>query len=248
MTKRNRLLLASDEAIEDLLHGRLKIIQKKKGYRFSIDAILIASFARIKKKDTLVDLGTGSGVIPLILSYRHPDNLITGIEMNGDVASMARRSVDLNDLRSVITILKEDIREIRKSLKAESFSTVIANPPYGKMGSGRLSNDEDRASARHELTGNIKDFIKAGAYLLKYRGSLNIIYPSKRLVDVINEMRLCGIEPKRLRTVHSRKGDAAKLVMVEGIKGGGVEMDIEAPLYIYESGDFYTEDVKVMYS
>lgn len=238
---------ADDEVVEDLLKGRLKIIQKKKGYRFSIDAVLVAHFARIKKKDRVADLGTGSGVIPLILSYRHPDNPVTGIEIDPDAALMAKRSVEINNLSDNITILTGDIRKIRNIAAPESFSFVLANPPYGKAGSGRLSNGFSRASARHELRGSFKDFIKAGAYLLKYRGSLCIIYPSKRLADAIYEMRECGIEPKRLRTVHSRKDDAAKLVLIEGTKGGGTEMEIEPPLYIYKNGDLYSDEVQAMY-
>ncbi|MDH3974586.1 MAG: tRNA1(Val) (adenine(37)-N6)-methyltransferase [Deltaproteobacteria bacterium] len=239
--------LADGEAVEDLLQGKLKIIQNEKGFRFSIDAILIAHFARIKKKDNIADLGTGSGVIPLILSYRYPLHSITGIEVDEAAVSMAKRSVDLNNLSEKVNILAGDIREIRTISAPEAYSFVIANPPYGKVGSGRLSEGLSRASARHEVTGGLKDFIKAGAYLLKYRGVMSIIYPAKRLADLMYEMRRCGIEPKRLRTVHSRKGDAAKLVMVEGVKGGGVEMEIEAPLYIYENEDRYTEEVKAMY-
>lgn len=240
--------LADDEALEDLLKGRLKIIQKKKGYRFSIDAVLISHFARIKKKDNVVDLGTGSGVIPLILSYRYPLNSISGIEIDGVVASMARRSVAFNDLSEKIDIIEADVRALRKEFAPESYSCVVANPPYGKAGSGRLSEGHSKASARHEVTGSLKNFIEAGAYLLKYRGAMSIIYPSKRTADVFYEMRSCGVEPKRLRTVHSRRGEAAKLVMIEGIKGGGVEMEIEPPLYIYKKKDVYSEEIEAMYS
>ena len=239
--------LEADEVVEDLLYGQLKVIQKKKGYRFSIDSILISHFVRIKSYDSIIDLGTGSGVIPLILSHRYEDNNITGIEINEDMVCMAKRSVQLNNLSEKINIVTGDLKEVRNIAKAESCSVIITNPPYGKAGSGRLSDGEAKASARHDVTGNVDVFLKAASYFLKYRGTMAVILPSRRLVDLIHGMRTCGIEPKRMRTVHSRKDDPAKLVMVEGVKGGGVEMAVEPPLYIYKDEENYSHEVELMY-
>lgn len=239
--------LKADEAIEDLLHGSLKIIQKKSGYRFSIDAVLLANFAGIKKGDSVADLGTGSGVIPLILSFRHESVNVTGIELDLESADMAKRSVELNNLSEKISILEGDIRGIKELFTPESFGSALANPPYGKPGAGRINPNEQIANARHEIAGNLDNFIGAASYLLRYRGRLSIIYPARRVADVIVGLRRFNVEPKRMQMVHSREGEGASLVLVEGVKGGGVEMEVMKPLYIYAPDGSYTGELEDMY-
>ena len=240
--------LKADEAIEDLLHGSLKIIQKKSGYRFSIDAVLLANFAGIKKGERVVDIGTGSGVIPLIVAFRHKACDITGLELDAATADMAARSVEVNNLSEKISIVKGDIRGIKKLLSPESFGSALANPPYGKLDTGRINPNEQIAAARHEIAGGLDDFLGAASYLLKYKGRFSIIYPARRFADVITGMRRFNIEPKRMQMVHSREGEGASLVLVEGIKGGGVEMEVMKPLYIYASDGSYSGELEEMYS
>ena len=243
-----QISLKADEAIEDLLRGSLKIIQKKSGYRFSIDAVLLANFAGIKKGDSVVDLGSGSGVIPLILSFRHESVNVTGIELDAESADMAKRSVELNKLSGRISIAQKDIREIKKLLLPEAFDSALANPPYGKLDTGRVNPNEQIAAARHEIAGGLDDFLGAASYLLKYKGRLSIIYPARRFADVIAGMRSFNLEPKRMQMVHSREGEGACLVLVEGVKGGGVEMEVLKPLYIYARDGSYTVELEEMYS
>jgi len=240
-------MVKNDEAIEDLLKGRLKVIQKKGGYRFSIDAVLLADFTRVKKKDVIADLGTGCGVIPLILSRKAEKSRICGIELSAAAADMALRSIRLNGLDEKISISHGDVRTIKILYPAETFDLVVTNPPYGRPNSGRINPSKDVAEARHEIAGSLDDFLAAAAYLLKYGGRFSLVYPAKRLADLMEGLRKRGIEPKRMRTVHSRQGEAAKLVLLEGIKGGGVEMEIMPPLYIYGNDGGYTAEVEAMY-
>lgn len=242
-----QISLKEDEAIEDLLQGRLKIIQKKSGYRFSIDAVLLANFAGIKKGDSVVDLGCGSGVIPLILSFRHESINVTGIELDAESADMANRSVAMNNLSEKISIIEGDIRGIKKLFAPEGFGSALANPPYGKLDTGRINPNEQIATARHEVTGSLDDFFQAASYLLKYKGRFSIIYPARRFADVIAEMRAFNIEPKRIQMVYSREGEGARLILAEGVKGGGVEMEVMKPLYIYASDGNYTVEIEEMY-
>lgn len=236
-----------DEAIEELLRGSLKIIQKKRGYRFSIDAVLLAGFARIKKGDNVFDLGTGSGVIPLILSFRHESAKITGLELDSETADMAGRSVDLNKLSQKISIVEGDVRGIKKLFPPEGFDSAVANPPYGRLDTGRINPDGQVATARHEIAGDLDDFLLAASYLLKYKGRLSIVYPARRVADLIAGMRGLNMEPKRMQMVYSREGEGAVLVLVEGVKGGGVEMDVMKPLYIYGRDGAYTEEIEKLY-
>ena len=240
--------LKADEAIEDLLHGSLKIIQKKSGYRFSIDAVLLANFAGIKNRERVVDIGTGSGVIPLIVAFRHPTCDITGLELDAAAADMAARSVELNKLAGRISISQTDIRDIKKTFPPETFGAALANPPYGKLDTGRINPNNEIAAARHEIAGDLGDFLGGASYLLKYKGRLSIIYPARRISDVISGMRNFNLEPKRMQMVHSREGEGARLVLVEGVKGGGVEMEVMKPLYIFAQDGNYTSELEDMYS
>ena len=237
----------TNEVIEDLLKGKLKVIQKKEGYRFSIDAILLANFVRIKRRDRIIDLGTGCGVIPLVLSWKHPENKITGVELDNSTASMANRSVILNNLSDRITIKRGDIKNISSLCDTETFDLAVANPPYGKPHSGRLNPNSEKATARHEISGNLDNFLSAASYAVKYRGRVSIIYPAKRLTDLISGMKNRGFEPKRMRLVYSREDESAKLALIEGVKGGGIEMEILKPLYIYDEKGDYTFEIEEMY-
>ncbi len=247
MEANNKKKQSEEEIVEDLLKGRLKIIQPKRGYRFSIDALLLANFTLVKKRANVADLGTGSGVVPLVLSFLHPGASITGVEIDAETADRARRSVALNNLAEKIDIVCGDVRSVETLLSPGSFDTVVANPPYGKIETGRINPEGKTAAARHELAGGLDDFIKAAACLLKPKGRFSLVYPARRLSDAMAEMRKGGVEPKRLRMVHSREGAAAKLVLLEGVKGGGVEMEVMAPLVIYESDGRYTKEIEAMY-
>lgn len=238
--------LLPDETLDDLRLGGLKIIQSRAGYRFSIDPILLCGFADRQGVETAVDLGTGSGVIPLILARTSAIKKTVGVELQPGLADRARRSVDLNGLGGRIEIVEGDLRDLALSLGVGCFDLVLSNPPFRQGGSGRIAPDGERAAARHELAGGLADFLKAAALLLRPGGRCCLIYLVERLTDLLVELRRAGLEPKRLRMVQSREGEGPRLVLVEARKGGRPGIVVEAPLLIYE-GDGYSAEVLAMY-
>lgn len=238
--------LQEGETLDDLRLGGLKIIQRQDGYRFSLDPVLLCAFSRVAKNETVVDLGTGSGVIPLLLARRSEAVRIVGLERQPAMADRSRRSVKLNGLQERIEILEGDLRQVRQLLGAESAQVVVANPPFRRVASGRLSPRSERAQARHEIAGGLEDFIAAAAYLLGTGARCYLVHLAERLAELLDEMRRNGLEPKRLRCIHSRPGDPARLVLLESRRGGGVGLTVEPPLYVYD-GDEYSAEVLSIY-
>lgn len=236
----------ANETLDDLRLGDLKIIQKRDGYRFSLDPILLCGFSNFEGVKSALDLGTGSGIIPLLLACRSAATRIVGVELQAGLADRARRSVAFNGLAERIEIVEGDLRRVVGELGAGSFDLVLSNPPFRQGGSGRIAPDAERAAARHELAGGLADFLKAAALLLRSGGRCCLIYLAERLTDLLVELRSAGLEPKRLRMVQSREGEAARLVLVEARRGGRPGMVVEAPLLIYE-GEEYSAEVLAMY-
>jgi tRNA1Val (adenine37-N6)-methyltransferase len=222
-----------EETLDDLLGGRLKVLQKKKGYRFSLDSILLAHFARIRPDSRFVELGLGSGVISLILCYR-TGCAAAGLELQEQLADMAARSFRMNRLDHLMEIIRCDLREIKKAMPAGGFDAVVFNPPYRRKGSGRISPNSEKALARHELSGTLADFVAAAEYLAAKAGSVFTVYPATRGVELISRFRNAGIEPKRMRMVHSTERSAAEFILLEAVKGGGEELEIMPPLFVYK--------------
>jgi tRNA1Val (adenine37-N6)-methyltransferase len=239
-------LLHDDESLDELRPGGLRVIQKQAGYRFSLDPVLLCAFARIGRGERVCDLGTGCGVIPLLLAQTTAAGSILGVEVQADMADRARRSVLLNHLRARVTILHEDLRAVRNHLAAESCQAVLSNPPYRRPDSGRRSPHDERARARHELCGGLEDFLACAAWLLGTGGRFYMVYLAERLAELLAGMRQVGLEPKRLRCVHSRAGDPARLVLVEGRRGGAAGLVVESPLQVYD-GESYSAEVRAMY-
>lgn len=242
----NEIDLAPDETLDDLRCGGLRIIQRRDGYRFSLDPVLLCAFARIGVGESVADLGTGSGVIPLLLARRTAAGTIVGVEIQQQAADRARRGVLLNGLSERIRILHRDLRDLRNVLVPESCDVVLSNPPFRPTGTGKVAPGDERAAARHELAGGLEDFLAAAHYLLKQGGRVYLIHLAERLAEVLAAMQRLHLEPKRLRCVHSRLGDGARLVLVEGRKAGRPGLTVEAPLYIYE-GEGYSAEVLAMY-
>jgi tRNA1Val (adenine37-N6)-methyltransferase len=237
-----------EETADGILHGSLRIFQKKKGYRFSLDAILLSHFVLLKPKTSNIDLGCGSGIIMLILAGRFPHTIWTGVEIQEGLAALAQKNIQANGLEGRIKILCNDARTIKKILPANSFDSVIFNPPYRKLNSGRVNPLLEKAIARHEIQGSLKDFLQASKYLLKPGGRVFTIYPSKRLVELISLFRLCAIEPKRLKLVFSDNCSAAEFVLVEGRAGSQEELEIEQPLYVYDQDKKYTSEMSAIFN
>lgn len=232
-----------EETVDEILEGQLKIIQKAKGYRFSIDSLLLAYFVCLKKDDLVLDMGTGSAVISLILANCRPCRKVIGIEIQEELVDMAQRNVTLNGLDSKVEICQGDIVAIDNIFTPHSFDVVLFNPPYRKLRSGRINPDYQKSVARHEIKGSLNDFIAASEYVLKISGHVYIIYPASRIVDLLDRMRKFSIEPKRIQVVHSTACSRGEFVLVEGIKGGREQVLILPPLFIYGSNGVYTDRI-----
>lgn len=239
-------LKREDETLDTLFEGKLKLFQGRSGYRFSLDALLLAHFMTCRHKEKIVDLGTGNGVIALILAYLHSSLSITGVETQLSMIDRAFRNVRLNEFQERVTISQADVRNIQETFRPESFAAVVCNPPYRRTTSGRISSNVERKIARHEIAAGLADFLRAGVYLLPIKGRIAMVYPALRLVDLLHSMRNANLEPKRLRMVHSFADTKASLVLVEAVKGGRSGSEALSPLIVYRKGKQYTTEVEAM--
>ena len=243
--------LKNNERIDDLEYKNLKIIQNKEGFCFGIDSVLISDFAKeIKNNSIGIDLGTGTGIISILLSSKTNLLKIIGIEIQKDVANMAKRSVELNGLQEKIDILNINIKEIleNKSLeivKKESFDFIVTNPPYKKIETGKINENEYKNISRHEITANLNDFLEVSKYLLKDKGEFYMVHRPDRLVDILSSMRKYKIEPKKIRFVYSNINKEPTLVLIKGIKNAKPFLKVEKPLFIYEDGEYSEEIYKI---
>lgn len=238
-----KVTAGAGETLDEIAGGQIKVLQKAKGYRFSLDALLLSHFVRLCPDEHILEMGAGSGVISLILAGRWGDVKITGIDIQEELVEMAGRSVALNGLCEKIVIRLADIRDIKHIFPSRSFDVVVANPPYRKINSGRINPDREKALARHEITGTLEDFLQAGGYVLKPAGRAYFIYPATRMVELLSSMRRVHVEPKRLRIVHSDDKEFGKFVLAEGVREGGEELEVIPPLFIYDEKGEYTEEM-----
>ncbi|MFC1799014.1 tRNA1(Val) (adenine(37)-N6)-methyltransferase [Thermodesulfobacteriota bacterium] len=235
------------ESTDTLFDGRLTVCQDEAGYRFTVDAVLLASHVKPQAGDTIVDLGSGCGVIPLILSYRHPDIRVIGVEVQNELAEIASRNVVENQMADRVTILNQDMRSLTKEQLDCPVNVVISNPPYWQVGASRLNPNSQRAVARHELKATLADVMDTAVRILVPSGKLIIIYPVDRMTDLITRMRSAAIEPGFFRTIHPLPDSAAKLILVEGVKGGRQGIRIASPLYITGPDGDYTDEMAEMF-
>lgn len=233
---------------DTLFNGNLVIYQYKRGYRFSIDAVIVAGLTDSTSKDVIVDLGAGCAVISLILAYRKKAKLITAVEIQEELVELARKNVEENGFTEKVEIKCMDIRKIQDHFEPESFDVVVSNPPYRPVRTGRINPQTQKAIARHELTMTLEDLINASHYLLKNGGKLSLIYPAWRLDDLIVTLSSYDIRPKKLTCIHSDTGHKAELVHLTATKKGGREMFIAPPLFVYEKGEkSYTPQMAKFY-
>ncbi len=233
-SKSPEIELHAGESIDLFLEGRLKLIQSQKGYRFSIDAILLSQFVTVKPGDVVVDLGTGCGVIPLILLLTKPLRFAFGLEIQKELALQAARNIRLNRFEDRMEVILGDIRH--PPMARESADVVTCNRPYGKVKSGRINPDPRRAIARHELLASIDDILRAAAALLRKKGRLAIIYPALRLVDILVRLRRFNLEPKKIRINYPGLESSAKLALIEASLNARPGLEICPPLL--GQGDF----------
>ncbi len=237
-----------EETLDIILDGRLRLLQNKRGYRFSLDSILLSHFVSLKQRTRAVDLGCGNGVILIILAKRFPHIKCAGMEIQEQLADLARRNTELNDLGERIKICQGDARSIKNIFPSHSFDAVIFNPPYRKLNSGRINPHKEKAIARHEINGSLKDFLTAARHLLKPGGRVFTIYPAKRLVELVYLFRKNDIEPKRMKLVYSHNPSEATFVLAEGRSGASEELKIESALFVYDEARNYTPEMSGIFS
>ena len=232
---------------DSLFSGNLVIYQEKKGYRFSLDAVLLAGLAKIKPADRIVDLGTGCGVVALILAYRKLGQSLLGVEIQPELAQLAQENVEINGFSDRIRILEMDYRRVASHLQSEGFDLVLSNPPYRKIDSGRINPDRQRALARHELAGSISEVFAAARFLLPRAGRLAVIYPATRLDHLLVTAHEHGFSPKELTVIHSDANSPGRLVYLECRKDGGQELKVAPPFFIYRAEGTYSEAMQAIY-
>ncbi len=243
--------LKENERIDDLQYKGLKIIQNTKDFCFGIDSVILSDFAKnIKKGSKVVDLGTGTGIIGLLLCKKTELKEIVGVEIQKEVAEMANRSIKLNKLEDKFKILNTDINKIfeDKLLEKNKFDVVVMNPPYKEKGTGKINEVDSKIISRHEVKATLSDFIKMASNLLKDKGEIYIVHKPERMPDIIQKMRENKIEPKEIKTVYSNKKTEASLILIKGIKGAKKFFKILEPLYIYEENGEYTKEIKEIYN
>lgn len=231
---------------DTFFNGRIQVKQNRSGYRFSIDSVLLAWYANPCMNDTILDLGTGCGIIPMILAYRNPGVKIYGIEIQTELAEIARLNIAENNMEGQITIRCMDMKSLKQDVTLGPVDLVVSNPPFRKVKSGRINPDQQRAIARHEIKTTLYDVVEAARCMLKTSGRFAMVYPAERMTDVLTQMRNSGIEPKSIRMVHSGKATKAKMILVEGKKGGRSGLKIGSPLIIYRENGSYSDEVESM--
>ena len=239
-----------DETIDPLGLSGLRMIQPQKGYRFSMDPFLLCGFSGFRDERVIYDLGCGNGVIPLLAAERSSAGMVVGIERQVQMVERARRSVVMNNLHSRVTILAGDLQQVRQFSPAQAADLVLANPPFRAAAKGRISPDDERAAARHELAGGLEVFLQAAHYLLRDGGRCCLVFLAERLAELLAMMRQVRLEPKRLRLVHHRLASEACMVLVEGVRQGRPGLVVEAPLIVYagEGEKNYSAEVLAMYA
>ena len=241
--------LNEDERIDDLQLKGLKIIQNPKWFCFGIDSVLLSDFVNnIKNNSFVLDLGTGTGILPILLCGKTNLKRVIGIEVQQDVAEIAKRNIELNNLKDRFNVINDNINNIDKYFGKNEFDVIITNPPYKKNNDGVKNENKQKLISRHEILATLEDFIKVASYCLKDRGSFYMVHKVERLVDIICYMRKYKIEPKRLRFVFTNEKSKPTLVLIEGIKNARPFLKIDSNIYIYNEDGEYTTQIKEIYS
>ncbi len=235
--------LKENERIDDLEINGFRIIQNPFCFCFGMDAVLLANFARVPAKAAVLDIGTGTGVIPLLLAAKSKGASWTGLEVQSNMVDMARRSTLFNGVQDKVSIVEGDVREIRNLFEAGSFNAVTSNPPYMKENSGLKNPSDTIYISRHEIMATLEDVISAASYVLKSSGIFSMVHRPSRLPEIMEMMVKYHLEPKRLQLVQPTAGKEANLVLIEGVKGGGRECRILPTLNVYNEDGSYTEEL-----
>ncbi len=229
----------------------IQLYQPRNGYRFSVDALLLYDFVNLKHVRRIGDLGSGSGIVGILLAKKYPHAEIALFEIQDTLATLAGKNITLNRLDERVKVIKADIRKIKTrhpSLVTHYFfDLLVSNPPFRRVKSGLISEGQEKAIARHEIKLRLHELIEAASYLLKIRGRLCMVYHPYRLSELLEILKKRDLEPKRLKFIHSNISSEAKIILLEAVKGGKVGLKIEKPLYIYKDDGGYTDEMKEIY-
>ena len=243
----NNVICGEDERIDDLQRNGYRIIQKKKGFCFGMDAVLLSGFAQVKEGEVAVDLGTGTGIIPILLEAKTNGKHFTGLEIQEEVAEMAGRSVRLNQLEDRVDIVRGDIKGASRLFGKASFDVVTSNPPYMNDNHGLKNPDLPKAIARHEVFCTLDDVCREASLLLKSGGRFYMVHRPHRLVEIITALKTYKLEPKRMKLVHPFADKEANMVLIEAVRGGKSMMKVEAPIIVYKEPGVYTQEIYDVY-
>lgn len=235
--------LKPEERLDDLQIKGYEIIQHPGKFCFGMDAVLLANFARVKRGESVLDLGTGTGIIPILLAAKTEGKSFVGLEIQEESADMAHRSVMHNALSERVKIVNGDIKEAAEIFGPVSFDVITTNPPY-MIGQHGIANPSDtKAIARHEVLCTLDDILRESARILKPKGRFYMVHRPFRLAEIMSKMVAVGIEPKRMRLVHPFADKEPNMVLIEGLRGGNSRMTIESPLVVYQEPGVYTDDL-----
>lgn len=239
-------VLREHESLDDLQNGYF-IIQSEEGFRYGIDAVLLSGFARVKPGEKVLDMGTGTGILPILLAAKTEGESFTGLEIQEKSAEMAGRSVAYNHLEGRVRIVAGDIKEAGAIFGPASFDVVVSNPPYMTGSHGLVNPNEAKAVARHEVLCTLEDVVREGAKVLKPGGRMYMVHRPHRLIEILGTMKRYKLEPKRMKLVHPFKDKDANMVLIEAVRGGGAWMKVEAPVIVYKEPGVYTDEIYSIY-
>ena len=239
--------LKDGERLDELHRNGYRIIQNARKFCFGMDAVLLSGFARVKAGERVLDLGTGTGIIPILLRGKTPGRNFTGLEIQEESADMARRSVAYNHLEDSISIVTGDIREAAALFRAASFDVVTSNPPYMTDSHGLVNPDLPKAIARHELLCSLEDVVQGAAGVLRPGGRFYLVHRPFRLAEIMTVLVRYRLEPKRMRLVYPFVEKEPNMVLLEAVQGGNSRITVEKPLIVYREPGVYTEEIYEIY-
>lgn len=239
--------MKEDERIDDLQRNGYHIIQKKKGFCFGMDAVLLSGFARVRAGECALDLGTGTGIIPILLEAKTEGKHFTALEIQEEVADMAARSVRLNGLEHKVEIIQGDIKEASRIFGRASFDVVTSNPPYMNDKHGLKNPDRKKAIARHEVLCTLEDVVREAAAVLKPGGRFYLVHRPHRLAEIFAVLNRFQLEPKRMKMVHPFVDKEANMVLIEAAKGGRSMIKVEAPIIVFKEPGVYEDEIRNVY-
>lgn len=246
-TRAGIIMLRDDERIDDLQRNHYGIIQRKGAFCFGMDAVLLSGFAAVKKGERVLDLGTGTGIIPILLTAKTEGEHFVGLEIQEESADMARRSVRYNHLEDKVDIVTGDIVEASRLFALASFDVVTSNPPYMNDAHGLKNPADSKAIARHEVRCTLDDVVREGTRVLKPGGRFFMVHRPRRLIEIIQTMKQYGLEPKRMKFVHPYVDREANMVLIEAVRGGGALLKVEPPVIVFNAQGEYSEEIRTTY-